>query len=376
MLEGAKQLVNESHEQLVRLNHRTPAGVVTDLGAVEGSLIFDEGRAPYATLRASAPIPDTTADLDAIDPRTGSQLELHAGYLFEGGPTMDRQAALRLDSRDAGRPSDRMQLVALGAEQTLMDWNPLEQSRTIAHHHPAGSAIAGIIWWALPATASVTVDPDTDVLFLTDADEPIVIDATSDVLEVILDIADRAGLWAYDQGAGNWRIRKRPAEVGQSSVILNVGENGTVIDTNAQLARNGSSPERSWANVVVVIHRWTDDDGQQRREVGWAAVTSGAMSVENAGRKVVKYERSTPASSATASIAAESLLRRHATRGRRVSLRAIAAWWVRPGDTATVQLPQGPQQRLLVARVEFGLSDGTMRIDLRHPETFDITSGE
>ncbi len=376
MLDDARLLVTESHEQVVRLYHRTPAGVVTELDAAEGSLAFDEGRAPYATLRASALIPESTAAFDAIDPRTGSSLILHAGYMLEGAEEVEQVASVRLDSRGAARPADRMELVALGAEQALMEWNPLVSQRTIAHHHTAGSAIAGIIQWALPATLSVAVDPDTEVRFLEAADEPIVIDATADALDVALDIADRAGLWVYDQGDGHWRVRRRPTEAGQSSVILNVGENGTVIDTTAQLARNAGSPERSWANVVVVIHEWSDRDKGQQRSVGWAAVTSGPMSVENAGRKVVTYRRSTPAAPGSASRAAASLLRRHATRGRQVSLRAIAAWWVRPGDTASVQLPQGPQQRLIVARVEFGLSDGTMRIDLRHPETFDITTGE
>lgn len=376
MDERARQLVTESHEQVVQLDHRAPSGAVVSLGIVQGSLAFDEARAPYATLSASALIPDAIADLDAIDPRTGSELALSAGYVLDGSAQTDQHALLRLDSRNAGRPADRMELLALGAEQQLADWNALEDTRAVSHHHPAGSAIADLIRWAIPSTTSVTVDPDTEVLFLDPDDEVILVDATSDVLAVVLDIADRAGLWAYDQGRGDWRIRRRPTEAGQSSVILNVGENGTVLDTSAQLARNGSSPERSWANIVVVIHEWTDENNVSQRSVGWAAVTSGPMSVENAGRKAVTYRRTTPAAPGSASRAAASLLRRHATRGRQVSLRAIAAWWVRPGDTASVQLPQGPQQRLIVARVEFGLTDGTMRIDLRHPETFDITTGE
>jgi hypothetical protein len=80
------------------------------------------------------------------------------------------------------------------------------------------------------------------------------------------------------------------------------------------------------------------------------------------------------ASAAAFDAMAASLLRRCLAKGRGIDLSAIAAYWLRPTQTVTVQLPIGPQERHLVRAVEFSLHEGTMQVSTKNPDTVSTIS--
>lgn len=371
MLEQVRDRIAESHEQIARVYHFAPG--MTEpvlLEVTTGSIVFDEGRAPLVELRVTVHVPDDATAIDRIDPRTGSRLLLDAGYRIDGAEHVERVADLRLDSRGVRRPDDTMELVATSHELLMQEWSPLAGSRTLSTTQAADATLAGIILWH-DSTADVQVDAGLAVPWAEPGDDPVRIDATSDTWNVLTDVADRAGdLWVYCDALGVWRIRSRVKAAGAVVATVNVGENGTLLDSDSLLSR------QDWANAVVVVHEWTDAAGTARTATGFAVVDSGPMRPALVGLKAITVRRSTPGTALAAKTAAGSLLRRAVTRGRTVNVRAIAAWWLRPADTVAVQLPTGDPLMLLASRVELGLTDGTMRINCRHPETFTITTGE
>lgn len=68
---------------------------------------------------------------------------------------------------------------------------------------------------------------------------------------------------------------------------------------------------------------------------------------------------------------------RAVTRGRSLSIEyGHAPLWVRPGQTATVQLASGSQERHLVSCVDLDIPSGRGHITTRKPENVTATTGE
>lgn len=99
------------------------------------------------------------------------------------------------------------------------------------------------------------------------------------------------------------------------------------------------------------------------------------MYVDLVGRHALQVTRNNAGSVGTAQESAAAILRRAVTRGNSVDLLALAHWWLRPGDTVSVQLPVGEPAQQLVSRVSFGLTDGRMSVVTRQPLNVEITTG-
>ena len=334
-----------------------------------GTLTFDEGTYPYAVADMVLRVPLTQAELDALDPRKGVRVRITLGYRQPGGLTeQHRVVSLALWSRRVTRPDNRVHLSARGAESTLLEWTPVGgESMSFTSASDAGASIAALISWALPGAAIVNTLPPAS--FVTGADT-LAIDAGDNLMRAVYDIADRAGSgWVYEDGNGTWHIRPRPTLVGQSAAILKVGPGGTLKSSEADLSLD------EFYNVALVTYEWYD--GEARTASGYAQIDSGPFAVAVVGRRVYSERRSYQGSSTEARRAAAALVNRTVSRGR--ALRgesAAAAYWLRPGHTVTVTLPAGPQERHLVATVQFDLAgSGVMNFTTRLPETVTITTG-
>ncbi|ONI63902.1 hypothetical protein ALI44B_04560 [Leifsonia sp. ALI-44-B] len=353
-------------ESITHLGAFEAAGVPLDVESC--TLTFDEAQAPHALFRARCKVPTSQADLDALDPRLGKRMTVAMGYRYAGGTRdVQRMADLILDDRRVSRPQNTMELVGQSDERVLMDFGSGVTDTAIPTSAEAFSAIRSLIWASIPNAP--TADDSTRATGWVGA-EPIVIKAGDNSMAAILDIADRAGdLWVYDDGLRTWRITKRPTLVGKPKLALKVGVDGTIITAQTGVGR------KDFANSVLVRHTWRDANKVDQVVQGYADVMSGPYSVGAIGRKLMVVERDYAGTTATAQAAARSLVRRAVSRGRSLTIEAIAAYWLRPGDTISIQLPTGPEELHLIAAVHFEQPSGLMTIETRQPDDITIQTG-
>lgn len=320
-------------------------------------LTLSETNAPAVTVSLSVPLTDELAAAiaaQALDPRTGARLELEAGYQT---PDADDGAETvwsfdlglrRATPRWAGR---RLELVADG-DESLMD----DASAALGETVTAATTTAAMV--ALIGTA---LRPPPRVLVTAPAGPAVTLEPITDRLEALKDLADRIGARVYDRGDRTWTIEP-VAELDTPALALTCGAGGTTLEAEPGVNRD------EWHNYVMVSYRWRDTAGVEQLVRATAMATSGPYSSTGpAGRRILPLERDTPTTQTNANAVAAALLRRELSRGESWTLRAIAAWWLRPGDTFTAVLPDGTTRELIVATVTFHADDATMTVAGRLP---------
>lgn len=328
------------------------------------AITFDEGWAPHVQATFECVIPDQ-ATLDLLDPRKGVRVLVDAGYVYaderrDVHPFVDLQLDSRIVSRDDS--ADVLRLEASGDERTVQSWTvPLGASRA----YPAGAVIADVIQDLLEWVGPYRIDELVNTLDRRYVlDEGLMVSSGETVWGLISSLADFAYGWVYYDGLGGWRIVDRPNYAARSGHLVKTGPNGTVTASTVELSR-----DNGYGNAVLL--RYRDD------RIGYAVVTSGDLAPVN-GAPLVTYELDRTrlsASQESADSAAAAVLRRALSRGRSVTLDAVAALWLRPGATVAIQLPLGPLERALVARVSFYPRDGRMTLTTRQPFNATITTG-
>ena len=129
-------------------------------------------------------------------------------------------------------------------------------------------------------------------------------------------------------------LTRRAAVASVSRAQLAVGPGGTLTHSQSDLAR------AEWGNAVLLRSSWRDGTGTDRIVIASAWATSGDFAVATAGARWQLIERTSPTTQAAANAAAKHILTRTLSRGRGYTLTAVAAYWLRPGHTVTVQLPR------------------------------------
>lgn len=344
---------SEAHRQTFSAEVVNPDGTRYPLEVEDFRLSWDERRAPRAMATLVCAVPDRLI-LDEIDPRTGTRVEITAGYILPGGAEEATLVAdLGLRTRRVGRPADTMTLELAGDEALVIDASPVA---TLGYGTSAAS-VPLVMQWLI--RSALSPDPDVNI------SHPDMTDTTvadiSDRWASIADLADVIDAECYDDGLRGWHIDRRPTVKGASSAILRVGPGGGITDSEASLDRD------EWANHVALRYRWRDATDVDRQVIGTATTTTGPFATATAGLKIFLDEREVPATQASANAAAKAVLSRFLSRSRSYQLTAIAHWWLRPGHTVTVQLPTGVQERHLVVSVEF-TNDGLMTVTTRLPD--------
>jgi hypothetical protein len=186
----------------------------------------------------------------------------------------------------------------------------------------------------------------------------------------LLDEAQRrTGTWIYSPFGRDWRVTKR-AEISATPVLtMTIGENGTILDGESTLSRNG------FYNEVLLRYEWTDENllPAERYQIGQARITGGPFSVHTIGRITYTETIDRRANKAEADRAALDKLSRLLTRGHEYTVRAVAAYWLMCGDTVALNI-NGRTERLLVKSINFDPAEGTMALVLRKPEIATITN--
>lgn len=370
--------LSQSLEHVYEVYALTNDGARLALPLIDGQLTYDSGWAPHVQASLTlALIPE----IDFLDPRLLVRIEIAAGYVYPDRTT-DMPVLCRLVLRD--RYVDRtgntpVLRVSAASDESLVQDAGIVANESAGREHP-------ILWdldealRALVPLALYTAFPMVTTL------QPVSVMTQplwwSEWWPLFAGWVDEAEAWWYHDGLDTWRLAPRPAIASKVAHNLTTGPKGNVTSSQSVLTREGDD----WANEVWVLFRWKTPDGVEHTQVGHAWISTGPYRAYDTvsgqpwprqGRKVITYERDTPASLATANATARALLARRAAGGRALSLSAVAAYWLRPGQTVTAQLPTGDQERQLVTRVSFSLGTGEMTVQTRLPTSATIsTTGE
>lgn len=326
-----------------------------ELSPARIQLDWDETRAPRVQLTLD--VAAVTPELDqALDPRNGVRIHVHAGYIVKGQLLQQVLIAdLGLRTRSTQDPSDVLTLNASSDEALVIDNSPSSIFSTTAGTSPRGH-IRDFIVASVPTAEYVLTAPSTTT-FAYSAGQ------MGDKWAMIEDLADGIGdVDVYDDGLRCWFIELRPTLAADPVLELTDGVGGTVIERASQLGRD------EWYNRVVLVYRWkaagVDQEIQSVR-----SITSGPAAAVAGNVKAYWEERTQPTTQARADLAAASLVKRMSSRGRTLSVRAVAVPWLRPGMTVRLTVGTG-QARHLVSSVSFDGS-GWMQFTTRYPDSSD-----
>lgn len=332
-----------------------------------GTITFDESWSPHVQASLTCKVPADQEILDLLDPRTGGRVQVYGGYRYNDGTTdVHLLGDLGIRDRVVRRPQNQMVLAAHSDEALLQD--DLWAGGT---NIPQTGLYEAISW----CLEQVFTDPDIATPLSPEVSPELLTDTVMELgdtfWEAVAAVADFGGLWVYDDGTRTWHIDPRPANAGSSVHQLLTGPTGNITGSEAGLGRDDG-----WANAVLLVHQWRDSGGTDHVRKSLARVTSGSMSVANAGMKATTVRRSIAATQAAINKAAAGMVNRTISRGRAFNVEAPSAYWVRPGTTVTISLPTGPQERHLVASTSFRFPSGAMSVRTRVPQDVTITSGE
>ena len=355
-------------------------GQVIPLTVIDGTLSYDEGWTPHVQASLTVAIPEDQATLDLLDPRLLPRVRITAGYVFDDRRIESHQIAnLILRDRTVSRPQGTMQLDAASDECLLDDAGVVG---------PTSIDYPGVQVWSLTEALRVMMERATGV-------SPSIVVSLEDQVEIemawldtwqslVSDWVDQAAGWFYHDGMSSWFLRRRPDVVASTDHVLSVGPGGNITGSQAVLTREGDQ----WANDVFVHYTWRAG-GFDYMRYGHAWISGGpwrAYDVDpigfdqigepRLGIKRLVYQREGQISQLRANAAARAILARRASGGRRLSIDAVAAYWLRPGATITAQLPTGDQERQLVSSVSFRIPAGDMTVHTRLPDVAPITTGE
>ena len=173
----------------------------------------------------------------------------------------------------------------------------------------------------------------------------------------------RTGTWVYCQNGRDWVISERAEITATPLLSLTVGEEGTILVGKSVLSRN------NFYNEVIFRYEWRDETRlpADRWVLGSARITGGPFSVNSIARQTYVETIDRRASQTEADIAARDKLSRLLTKGYEFTVRAVAAYWLRAGDTVSLTL-DGKTEKVLVKTINFEPDAGTMSLVLRKPE--------
>lgn len=349
--------ISRSVQHVCRAVASPLAGEPVELDLSGCEVTLDDSWAPHVQARLELAAEDAEALQGILDPRYRCRVTIYAGYIYGGG-TEDVHELATLHLRTVG---GELRIDADSDEGLAQD-----RKYTAADGVPPRTGINELVQWAadkavFPESAVVVSEflPGHGATMLTELE----LEPGADYWDLLADAANRCGVWVHVGTDGRWYVRRRPQLVAETAVKLSAGPGGLLTDyPRKALDRD------EFRNAVNLSYVWQDDARNEYRVEGYAAATGpGRVSVDRIGHLTYHEERSGPVTQAQAEAAAQTVLAYRLSRGNGYTLTGIAAYWVRPGQTCTVQPQRGPQERHLVQAVTFDPIAGLMTITTREP---------
>lgn len=359
-VEDVEERITRSVQHVCRVTAYPLAGEPVELALADrASITFDEAWSPHIQSRLSLAAEDAAALLAVLDPRFRCRIRIQAGYVYGGGlEDVHDLAVLHLR-----KINNSLELEADSDEGLAQD-----AKHTRADGYPPKTGINEVVLWA----ASRALHPEIPEVvsefpprYGADKLTELELDPGADYWDLISDVAARVGVWIHVGADGRWYIKPRPVLASRTALKLHSGPGGTITSpVDHSLDRD------TFNNEVALRYSWTDDARNDYEVTGTAAVPgSGLLGVERIGRLTYFEERSGPVTQAQADAAAQTVLAYRITGGNGIRLEAVAAYWLRPGHTVTVQEPGQGQDRHLVRAVTFDPVAAVMTVETRKPET-------
>lgn len=366
---AAVEALKDTHEHIYKITVDPVGYPAFDVEAENLRVTFAEDWTPHIQADITAAIP-SIAELDLLDSRLNCRVQIEAGYRYQNG-IVDVQplADLGLRTRDVRRPTNQVQFTASSDEARAQDRCRVFDFGEFTNFTGINELVQNFADYAVyPETATVLSDYPAEAGFY--SIYGLTAPVGTPMWDVIADAAGRTGVWVHCDNQRRWRIRYRATTATTSMHTLEVGTNGTIITADSKIDRAG------WANQSVIEYSWTDAAGDDHKVYGRATVTAGPYSVNMVGYKTDSITINRAATQSQANEAARSRVSNLVTRGRSVTIEAIAAYWLRPGMTITVQLPTGEAELHLIKSITFEPAAGTMTVETRQPVDVTITTGE
>jgi hypothetical protein len=366
-LPDVDERIRQSVEHVYSATAYPVTGAPIPLDVEDLSITLDEGWTTFIQATITAKVPEDQATLDRLDPRKNCRVKISLGYIYDGRVSdVHEMYDLHLRVREVLRPSNELRMVAYSDETRALD-----AKRRSSDAAPPKTGINEIISYAAnkavyPDTAEIVSDfnPGYGVNSFTE----LGLEVGETFSSLMIDAASRLAVWVYSDGSRRWRITKRSEVAGVSAHKLFTGPDGTIFDSDTALQRE------DFFNSVCLKYVWKNGAGDEQVIYGEAHVPGSAgYGVDATGWNTFVEERQGPITQAQAKSAAQTVLRYKVTRGHGIRLQAVAAYWLRPGMTVTIQLPLGEQERQLIRTVTFHPPSGSMSITTRQPESVTIS---
>lgn len=161
-------------------------------------------------------------------------------------------------------------------------------------------------------------------------------------------ILQAAGLRLFCDELRTWRLVPATYDTGTTLITIATGTNAT--EASDTITRDGE-----WFDSVVVVYRWTDDDGSQHTRYDSAA------SFPHSKTLTVEYDAVYPGPGAAQKILARSL-----GRGHQIIAGAVNDYAARPGNPILVTLPNTPALSGRVASVTWNFPGDEMSVTTRN----------
>lgn len=377
----AEALIKGTVEHLLTIRALPMNGEAFELDATDAELTFDEDWTPHIQGTLSMGVP-ADAELAKLDARLGCVIEVTAGYRYakDDEDTLI-MALLQLRNRSINHETDRMTLRFEGRESLFID-HVLTGSEDVSRASLTAYLQDIVGYVLLPEELETTRlysaekgsfarelkgDPAT----LTRESAELRPELGKTAWEMIAEAQRRTGTWIYSADGNNLNVDRRPEIAEKPVLTLELGESGTIKSGESNLGAE------EFYNEVIFSYEWRDDNKLPAEQSvrGRAYARYGPLNVLQVRRRTYFEVIDRRVSQPEADAAARDKLARLMTKGHQYTINAVAAYWLRAGDTVALNI-DGTTRRLLCKSVKFDFADGTMVVQLRTPEVSTITSNE
>lgn len=358
------ELIAQTHRQDY-FGALTIAGEETHLNVIDGSVTFSEDWSPRMQTQLTVAARLGSAEMLKIDPRQFSRLEVSAGYLLPGEePDVHVLGRGHLSHRSAKLPGDVLTLRGASSEMYLQETKWIS-STLIRSFEGVTEALEWFIWHSLPG-GPLRWKTSVPALYRPDLVSGIEVAAGATMWDLVDSITLSAGLRIYSDEEGDWVLEPRATLAGITRAYLMQTDTGILLDAEDIVSRDG------YYTSALIKYAWTDEAGEAREILGTWAPTLPGPGTRGAGQRTYVDSRPGPVTQASANEAARLLVKNLSTRGDSYVLTAVAAYWLRDGDTVQVRLSNGVDVRHIVRSVTFNLADGSMTVTTREPSNLGL----
>lgn len=373
----AEALIRGKVEHLFSAKAFPATGEPFDLDVTSIRIGWDEEWVPHIQSDITCALPDADK-LALLDGRKGCRVQITTGYRYgKDDEESYLMADLHLRSRTIRHSTGEMTLALFSDEDLLRDY--ITFGSEVISRNGINDFVFDVLTMTSPQYGTfIRSDYNNGELAEALAGDPATVNSASTDLmpefgksawTLIVEAQRRTGAWVYCRNGVDWTIAKRP-EITKTPVhSLSIGENGTVLESESALSRDG------FYNEVLLKYEWRDEAllPSDFYQIGQARISNGPFSVLNVGRQTYVETIERRANQAEANAAALDKLSRVKNGGYEFTVRAVAAYWLKAGDTVALTA-DGGTENLLVKSVNFEPATGTMALVLRKPEHATLTN--